>query len=314
MSRPPVLAALALFDSTWPADRSASATSATAGPLVPRCGPPAPPSRSTCPRLLPAWASFFEADWARRDRRRAAYGAGTDRRLPGSCRLQPRSPTRTPSPSLLRDHRLRPGPVRAGQPVHRLPAARHRHRADRLWKLLDGMNAAGLAVSLAYGGDSRTSGEGFAIPVVLRDLWRTAKTMEQAEAALAGLLIAMAYNVTMIDAQARCALRTCGPATMPSPPAAGCDESRLGVQLLNVAVMPRTTAASQRVEQAEGPGGRARDPPTILADVAADRTPHVGDYAGGSGPSTPLTTVRRSARRPIRWPDRARPAHLLLTQ
>ena len=41
--------------------------------------------------------------------------------------------------------------------------------SDCLWGLLDGMNDAGLAVSLTFGGRS-VSGDGFAIPLVVRHL------------------------------------------------------------------------------------------------------------------------------------------------
>ena len=113
---------------------------------------------------------------------------------------------------------------------------------DCLWGLLDGMNAAGLAVSLAYGGD-RTSGEGFAIPIVLRYLLETCETTEQAEAALARLPIAMAYNVTMIDAQGTVRTAHLRPATTPSSPVSRRRPTTAGSSR-STSPTPRTTAAS----------------------------------------------------------------------
>ena len=70
---------------------------------------------------------------------------------------------------------------------------------DCLWGLLDGMNDAGLVVSLTFGGRPG-SGEGFAIPLVVRYLLEVATTVAQARELLRGLPIAMSYNLTMVDA------------------------------------------------------------------------------------------------------------------
>ena len=70
---------------------------------------------------------------------------------------------------------------------------------DCLWGLLDGMNDAGLAVSLTFGGRPG-SGPGFAIPLVVRYLLEVATTADQARELLRGLPIAMSYNLTVVDA------------------------------------------------------------------------------------------------------------------
>ena len=56
--------------------------------------------------------------------------------------------------------------------------------SDCLWGLLDGMNDAGLVVSLTFGG-RRVLGDGFGIPVVVRYLLETCSTVAEARAALA---------------------------------------------------------------------------------------------------------------------------------
>ncbi|WP_232668098.1 C45 family autoproteolytic acyltransferase/hydolase [Pseudonocardia sp. TRM90224] len=70
---------------------------------------------------------------------------------------------------------------------------------DCLWGLLDGMNDAGLVVSLAFGGRPG-SGQGFGVPLVVRYLLEVAETTEQARLLLRRLPLAMAYNLTIVDA------------------------------------------------------------------------------------------------------------------
>ena len=70
---------------------------------------------------------------------------------------------------------------------------------DCLWGLLDGMNDAGLVVSLAFGGRPG-SAPGFAIPLVVRYLLEVAETVAQARILLADMPVAMSYNLTMADA------------------------------------------------------------------------------------------------------------------
>ena len=70
--------------------------------------------------------------------------------------------------------------------------------ADGLWGLVDGMNDAGLAVSLTFGG-RRVVGDGFGVPLIRRYVLQTCETAEQAGAALARLPTHMSYNVTVVD-------------------------------------------------------------------------------------------------------------------
>ena len=70
--------------------------------------------------------------------------------------------------------------------------------SDCLWGLLDGMNEAGLAVSLAFGG-RRVEGEGFGVALVLRYLLETCATTAQAVSALERLPVQGAYNLTLLD-------------------------------------------------------------------------------------------------------------------
>lgn len=70
--------------------------------------------------------------------------------------------------------------------------------SDGLFGLVDGMNDAGLAVSLTFGG-RRVVGDGFGVPLILRYVLQTCKTAEQAAEALARVPTHMSYNVTVLD-------------------------------------------------------------------------------------------------------------------
>jgi len=70
--------------------------------------------------------------------------------------------------------------------------------SDCLWGLLDGMNDDGLAVSLTFGGLPGT-GDGFAIPLVVRYLLEVCETVAEARRVVDVLPVAASYNLTMTD-------------------------------------------------------------------------------------------------------------------
>jgi len=69
---------------------------------------------------------------------------------------------------------------------------------DMLWGLLDGMNDAGLAVSLTWGGRS-VYGRGFAILILVRYLLETCDTVDEAVDRLRSLPVAVPQNLTLVD-------------------------------------------------------------------------------------------------------------------
>ena len=71
---------------------------------------------------------------------------------------------------------------------------------DCLWGLVDGVNDAGLAVSLTFGG-RREVGDGFGVPLVIRYLLETCDSVEPAVAALERLPHQLSYNITLCDRQ-----------------------------------------------------------------------------------------------------------------
>lgn len=70
--------------------------------------------------------------------------------------------------------------------------------SDCLWGLLDGMNDRGLAVSLTFGGLPGT-GDGFAIPLVVRYLLEVCDTVGEVRGVLDELPVAASYNLTLTD-------------------------------------------------------------------------------------------------------------------
>ncbi len=74
--------------------------------------------------------------------------------------------------------------------------------SDGLFGLVDGMNEAGLAVSLTFGGRTIV-GDGFGVPLILRYILEFCTTAKEAVAALKRIPCHMSYNVTVIDRAGR---------------------------------------------------------------------------------------------------------------
>ncbi|MBE9477233.1 MAG: hypothetical protein IME92_08790 [Proteobacteria bacterium] len=69
---------------------------------------------------------------------------------------------------------------------------------DGMWGVVDGMNDAGLAVSLTFGG-RRIVGDGFGVPLILRYILEFCDTTKDAIEVLKSVPCHMAYNVTTVD-------------------------------------------------------------------------------------------------------------------
>ncbi len=74
--------------------------------------------------------------------------------------------------------------------------------SEFLWGLSDGINDAGLAVALAYGGRTET-GAGFGITTILRYVLETCDTVGEALKVLRRVPSHMAYNLVLADASGR---------------------------------------------------------------------------------------------------------------
>ncbi|MGB3244191.1 MAG: C45 family peptidase [Sulfitobacter sp.] len=82
--------------------------------------------------------------------------------------------------------------------------------SDGLWGLVDGVNDAGLSISLTFGG-RRIVGEGFGVPLILRYVLQTCKTAKEAGEVLARIPTHMSYNVTVLDAKRQYLTAMMGP-------------------------------------------------------------------------------------------------------
>jgi predicted choloylglycine hydrolase len=106
--------------------------------------------------------------------------------------------TRDGGPVLVRNYDYAPSRFEGIVWHTRLSSMRVIGMSDCLWGLLDGMNEAGLAVSLTFGG-RRVLGDGFGIPIVVRYLLETCVTVEEARATLARLPYSLSHNLTVLD-------------------------------------------------------------------------------------------------------------------
>lgn len=82
--------------------------------------------------------------------------------------------------------------------------------SDCGWGLLDGINDAGLCVSMAFGG-RRDVGPGFGVPLLLRYILQVCDDVPAALTALARLPCHMSYSLTLLDRAGRHATAFLGP-------------------------------------------------------------------------------------------------------
>jgi predicted choloylglycine hydrolase len=82
--------------------------------------------------------------------------------------------------------------------------------SDCLWGLLDGVNEAGLAMSLAFGG-RRVTAPGFAMPLIVRYLLELCATTQEAVAVLSRLPVQASYNLTILDREGDAVTAHVGP-------------------------------------------------------------------------------------------------------
>jgi predicted choloylglycine hydrolase len=106
--------------------------------------------------------------------------------------------TRGDAPTLVRNYDYAPSRFEGLVWSTRMLERRVLGTSDCLWGLLDGMNDAGLAVSLTFGG-RRVLGDGFGIPLVVRYLLEVAETVGEVREILARLPYALSHNLTVVD-------------------------------------------------------------------------------------------------------------------
>ncbi len=171
---------------------------------------------------------------------------------------------------------------------------------DCVWGVLDGLNDAGLALSLTFGG-RKTVGDGFGIPVVLRYILEFCDTAAQAAEVLCRVPIYMAYNVTAVD-------KTGDYITAYVSPGRETLVRSLGIATNHQTQIEwrRHARATATLERERFLFFRLTDPRMTerrLADAFLRSPLYSTAYESGFG--TPYTAVYRPARGAVeyRWPD-----------
>jgi predicted choloylglycine hydrolase len=107
-------------------------------------------------------------------------------------------PAATQAPALIRNYDFAPLLLEGSWLATRWCGQRVAAVGDCTWGALDGMNEAGLAASLSFGGRT-VSGRGFGIPLVLRYLLEVAQDTAEAVRLLQRVPVSMCYTVTLLD-------------------------------------------------------------------------------------------------------------------
>lgn len=147
------------------------------------------------PELLPSYARLLDLAGGGDDAARFLTLWNPPRFLPGCSQI---AVSTEAGPTLCRNYDYAPELFEGVLWSSRLTEHRVIGMSDCLWGLLDGMNDAGLVVSLTFGGRPG-SAEGFAIPLVVRYLLEVATSTSQACRLLSRLPVSMTHNLTMID-------------------------------------------------------------------------------------------------------------------
>jgi predicted choloylglycine hydrolase len=171
--------------------------------------------------------------------------------------------------------------------------------SDCLWGLLDGVNDAGLAVSLTFGGRPDV-GDGFAIPLVLRYVLETCANVADARAALERIPVHAPQNITLLDASGEFLTAYVGPGRPPSFHAVAATTNHQGE-----VEWPEYAAAIRSVEREQCVLGLLADPDmTRERFIAAFREPPLRStqYAAGFGTLYTAAYHPAEGRAELSWP------------
>ncbi len=173
--------------------------------------------------------------------------------------------------------------------------------SDCLWGVLDGMNEAGLAVSLSFGG-RRVVGDGFGIPLVLRYALEFCATTAEACQVLQRVPSHMAYNVTAVDAAGDFATLYLAPDREPV-----CRRWPLATNHQETVAWREHAQATGSLEREQFLAARLADPSETAASLAAAflRPPlYSTDYRRGFGTLYTAVYYPRRGTVELRWPGR----------
>ncbi len=186
----------ALFEKLWPGYRSWFLRSAVAE--LPSYLASRRALREHMPELVPVWEQLVEL----------AGGGDIEARFLSSwcpppyivgCSQAVWVDSRgNEAPALLRNYDFAPLLLEGSWLATRWTGPRVAVLGDCVWGALDGMNEAGLAASLSFGGRT-VSGPGFGIPLVLRYVLELAQNTAEAVRLLERVPVSMCYSVTLLD-------------------------------------------------------------------------------------------------------------------
>jgi predicted choloylglycine hydrolase len=198
----------ALYDATWPPYRAWYLSEGTGS--RPSRNTAAKMLRRYMPELMPTWERLVELSRGDDDTARMLTLYDPPQFLPG-CSQAVLTGDR---PLLVRNYDYRPDLCERVVYSSAFTGRRVIGTSDCLWGLVDGMNDAGLVVSLAFGGRPG-AGPGFGIPLIVRYLLEVAETLTDVRAVLNRIPVHMAYNLTVLDVAGDVATVFVAPQTPP---------------------------------------------------------------------------------------------------
>jgi predicted choloylglycine hydrolase len=171
--------------------------------------------------------------------------------------------------------------------------------SDCLWGLLDGINDAGLAVSLTFGG-RRDVGDGFAIPLVVRYVLETCDSVAEAREALARLPVHAPQNLTLLDRSGAFLTAYVGPGRPPEFHAIAATTNHQGkVEWPEYANAIRTVERERCVLDLLGDRAMTRE---RFVDAFLEPPLHNREYVSGFGTLYTAAYYAAEGRVEYRWP------------
>jgi len=207
-------------------------------------------------------------------------------------------PTGAESSALLRNYDFAPLLLEGSWLATRWSGQRVLAMGDCLWGALDGMNEAGLAAALSFGGRA-ISGQGFGIPLVLRYVLEVAQNTQEAIKLLQRVPVSMCYSITLLD-------RFDDWATVFVSPdrATEVTQQKATTNFQHQVEWPEHARATQSVERRErlqtlvdGPGSLAEATQALLQDPL-----HQKNYNHGHGTLYSVVYQPKSGTAELLWP------------
>lgn len=285
------------FDALWPGYRSWFLRGATM--LRPSYLESRRALREHMPELVPTWTRMVEL----------AGGGDVEARflsmwcppvyIGGCSQAVWIDPVGAEPPALIRNYDFAPLLLEASWLATRWTGPRTVALGDCVWGALDGVNEAGLAAALSFGGRN-VSGAGFGIPLVLRYVLEVAQSTAEAVKLLQRVPVSMCYTVTLLDAQGDWATVFVAP-DRPTE----VTRIRAVTNYQHHVDWPQHAEATQAVRRCAQLQGQLDDGASLLQATQALLQPPLFQTAYLRGHGTLYTAIYRPQGRHIQlhWPD-----------